>query len=630
MVTDAANGHVFVSSNFNTGGSDVAVLDESGNVVADIAGESNASGMVVNGGTLYVALCTGTAIDEISTTTLLKTGSISVPSGIFKFNDHGVPLSQCALAKAGGKLWFATGDGSGGAVLASVTLAAPHTLTTYPGLEAPGGLLTASGKPNELVVLGATVAVYDVSTSTPTLVSSHAAPSGCGGGSALSADGNTVYLPVSTGECATTFAQAFDVATFHAGAMYRGGGYVDAIAVSADGHVAVGSFGFIYNPGTTDVWVYPPGQATPNLTYAVGSPGAPGVARDGLMFNAAASRLFAVDDDPGAAPSVQMAVIDDPTKDESDLTISSTPVEPAVTTQTTLLGTLSFPDGASPAGLEVTLSADPASGPELPLGQATADASGNYSLVMPQGFPSTGVWTIRADYPGDSTHRLGFATQQITVVMIKPTITVTLSPKTIIAGRTATVKVLLTNVDPGTPVTITRTAGGVTSVLATAEIGNDLSYSTLVHPKQNTTYTATYAGDATHLPAKSVKQTLNVAPVITGALSGAYARNGSYRLFHYHASCASRASMCPLFSVRTIPNLAGKRVFAVVQQHTRRGWKSVVAFRKTLNKRSRATFNVRYANTTVIGHKYRLVAVYKGDTNHTAIAWGYWYFEITR
>jgi hypothetical protein len=106
-----------------------------------------------------------------------------------------------------------------------------------------------------------------------------------------------------------------------------------------------------------------------------------------------------------------------------------------------------------------------------------------------------------------------------------------------------------------------------------------------------------------------VKQTLNVAPVITGALSGAYARSGSYRLFHYHESCASRASICPLFSIRTIPNLAGKRVFAVVQQHTRRGWKSVVAFRKTLNKRSRATFNVRYANTTVIGHKYRLVAV---------------------
>ena len=630
MVMDAARGQVFASSNFNTGGSDVAVLDEAGSVVSDITGEPNASGMVVNGGTLYVALCTGTAIDEIDTTTLAKTGSISVPTGIFQFDDHYTPLAQCPLVEAGGRLWFATGDGSGGGpVLASLTLTVPHTLATYPGLVAPGGLLGASGKPNELVVLGSQIADYNVSTATPTLISSHA-EIGCGGEGALSQDGNTLYLPVSTGSDCTAY-QAFDVATFQPGATYPGGTKpVSAIAVSADGHVAVGSSEFAYNPGTTDVWVYPSGSSTPNLTYAVGSPADLGVAREGLMFNPDASRLFAVEDDPLPQPSVAMSVIDDPTKDESDLTVSSTPSKPVVVRPTTISGTLSFPDGASPAGRTISLSADPASGPGLPLGQVTTDASGNYSLVMAQGLPSAGVWTLRADYAGDTTHRLGFVTQQITVVNIQPTIALTLSRKTIIYGHAATLRVRMTNADPGTLVTITRTAGGVKRVLAEAEIGSDLSYSTLVHPKRNTVYTASYAGDATHLPAQSTKQTLNVAPIITGAFSGAYARSGNYRLFHYHSSCASRGSSCPLFLVRMIPNHAGKRVLLFLQQHTRRGWRSVVEWHKGLNAKSRATFNLRYGNTNVIGPEYRLVAVFKGDTDHAPVTWGYWYFKITQ
>src|SRR3989442_3223391 len=121
ILVDAANSHVFVSS---YGNSQIVVLDYSGTIVKTITGEAGAYGMALSGGTLYVALSTGGAIDRIDTTTLLETSPLV--SGIVHPTD---------LVLAGSRLWATSGNcGTWGAVsLVSVDpAAATPTVVPYP------------------------------------------------------------------------------------------------------------------------------------------------------------------------------------------------------------------------------------------------------------------------------------------------------------------------------------------------------------------------------------------------------------------------------------------------------------------------------------------------------------------
>jgi hypothetical protein len=68
----------------------------------------------------------------------------------------------------------------------------------------------------------------------------------------------------------------------------------------------------------------------------------------------------------------------------------------------------------------------------------------------------------------------------------------------------------------------------------------------------------------------------------------------------------------------------------VIEQHLASGWKAVASYRRKLNSHSTAVFPVRYGSASVIGKSYRLLAVYKGDPLHGGVAWGAWYFRITR
>jgi hypothetical protein len=79
-----------------------------------------------------------------------------------------------------------------------------------------------------------------------------------------------------------------------------------------------------------------------------------------------------------------------------------------------------------------------------------------------------------------------------------------------------------------------------------------------------------------------------------------------------------------------VPNHHGERVYMVIQQGTRKGWKSVAAYRKKMDTHSRATFPIAYTRRSVINVPFRIVAVFNGDRSNGAVAWGYWYFEITR
>jgi len=95
MVVDPMTGHVFISS---PDANAIVVLDYFANIVRTIPNEAGADGMVVSGSSLYVALTTAGAIDEISTTGLSRRRTLV--SGLEQPAD---------LVMAGGRLWTTTG-----------------------------------------------------------------------------------------------------------------------------------------------------------------------------------------------------------------------------------------------------------------------------------------------------------------------------------------------------------------------------------------------------------------------------------------------------------------------------------------------------------------------------------------
>jgi hypothetical protein len=171
IAVDDAHAHVFLSGGFNQGASTITVADAAGAQVGQIENEPGASGMVVVGSTLFVGLCGGGAIDLIDTATLTRTATVAAP--IASPSPAGyMPRRQCDLAAAGGRVWFASQAADGTPQMASIAVAAPHAVRTYPAMAVPTDMATTPSHPNLLLVsdadTGAGTKLYDVSASTPT------------------------------------------------------------------------------------------------------------------------------------------------------------------------------------------------------------------------------------------------------------------------------------------------------------------------------------------------------------------------------------------------------------------------------------------------------------------------------
>ena len=170
---------------------------------------------------------------------------------------------------------------------------------------------------------------------------------------------------------------------------------------------------------------------------------------------------------------------------------------------------------------------------------------------------------------------------------------------------------------------------GVKSLVGTHATNGDGDASFPLTPARRTLYTAVYAGDANHQASAAEGRTVTVQPHLTATISHGYTTLGGYHYYHYNGACPGRAAFCPLFVVTAFPNMAGQTVWAVVQERVGSTWKTAVSFHATLGTMSHATIKIRYANRAVIGHQFRVVAQYRGNTDWAAVAWGYWYFRVT-
>jgi hypothetical protein len=160
IVVDAATSQVFVSM---PAISTIAVLDFDGKIVATIAGEAGADGMVLDGSHLYVVASTAGSVDDIDTRTLTRTRTLAT----------GIP-GIAAIAAAAGSLWVVKALHDGVTFDRLVRISRTDGATTEdpnPNFVGdPVALRSDPGDPNVLFEFAANVvARLDVSTDPPTL-----------------------------------------------------------------------------------------------------------------------------------------------------------------------------------------------------------------------------------------------------------------------------------------------------------------------------------------------------------------------------------------------------------------------------------------------------------------------------
>lgn len=493
IVVDDAHQQVFLTGDASDGV--VLVTDTTGHVTKTFSGEAGAAGMVLSGGTLYVARCGTTSIDMIDAASLTKSGSIAVSQTI------GTP---CDLAKAGGRLWFDSSDH-----LASVTLDAAHTVTDF--ADATGGVLsTASGAPRLLLAnrgsfeYGSPFNLYDVAGPAPQLLSSKGTMTVAelmpDGASALTARLNQEGL--------------YEGPTPE---IYPGGSQYDfsppgfpdvaAIAITADGAHFAASTVTGYGP-TPWLSLFDHVAGYPLEPYAQLIEPDPVL---GMAFAADGSKLFVVE----RGTDTTMRVITGPLRPGTFIAVNQT--DSQIGDPYVYNATLGFSDGASPLGKTVTLTLTDPDGTQTSLGNATADAQGTLTKTLPDPFDRAGIWVLRTTYPGDANHQRFTRINAFRVNQRAVSLDIHVTPGALTAGTTATIGGTLildgTDTVAGRDVAVYATPpGGAETLLDTVQTDQAGAYAVNLPLGGGAwTFRAAYAGDIRYAPADSAHLDVSVS-----------------------------------------------------------------------------------------------------------------------
>ena len=492
IVVDDAHQQVFLTG--DAGDGVVLVTDTTAHVTKMFSGEAGAAGMVLDGGTLYVARCGTTTIDMIDAASLTKSGSIVVSQAIG---------SPCDLAKAGGRLWFNSSDH-----LVSVTLDAAHTVTAF--ADATGGVLsTASGAPGLLLAnrgsfeYGSVFYLYDIAGPGPQLLSSK--------GSMTVAE----LMPDGASALTTRLNQE-GIYEGPTPEIYPGGSQYDfsppgfpdvaAIAITADGaHFAASS-----------VTGYGPTPWLSLFEHVAGYPLEPYaqlVEPDpvlGMAFAADGSKLFVVEH----GTDTTMRVITGPLRPGTFIAVNQS--DSQIGDAYDYNATLRFSDGASPLGKSVTLTMTDPNGTQTSLGNATADAQGTLVKTLSDPFDRAGIWVLRSTYPGDPNHQRFTSINAFRVNQRAASLDIHVTPGALTAGTTATIGGTLTldgtDSVAGRDVAVYATPpGGAETLLDTVQTDQAGAYA-IQRPLGGGAWSfrAAYAGDVRYAPADSAHLSVSV------------------------------------------------------------------------------------------------------------------------
>lgn len=378
VALDETHGHLFVST--GPGRDQVLVTDLSGAPVRTLSGLAGASGLLVDGPTLYVALADAHAVAAVDTGTLTETARWAVPEG----------LCPRDLTGTAGKVVFTADDCTSGSHSARLAALVPGTgaVALTDGTVGSDPVIAANAASDGLVALAETYAQPSV-LQTFSVAGDVPVATGAAGDAqpitdlAMAPDAKSVFVSGQNG-----YQVPLDALTY--------GRYLTPSAVaawSADGSLVTAS------GGTATVWP----AAGPATSSGVNAPSGTEASHGRLVVDATAATAWVV--------STGLAGTDPPVLVRYDLrptgtrwvTSSSRIVVPAYTTAT--LRADAYVDGqAVPDGVRMVVLVDQPDGTSTT--QVYYTQGGGITLSL---FPPPGVTRYRFSYYDDASRQVAYA-----------------------------------------------------------------------------------------------------------------------------------------------------------------------------------------------------------------------------
>lgn len=608
MVVDGTHQRVFISD--PTAGQ-VLVTDYAGKVVGTVGSLPGVRGLELSpdSSTVYAAVGDADAIVAIDTATATEAHRYSTGTADPQY-----------LAETGGKIWFGYGgaaEGNIGSLDLSgtdpvVTLKQAPTNAWYsaPMLDASAGApgTLVAGAPGQSPVV---LAVYDVSSGTPSQTAYAFDPGSTGGGNlmdmAVTPDGKDVV----TASGAPYYQAVYKLADLSKDGKYVTNPYPNAVDIAPNGNVAAGTD----SSSEADVHLFKPGTSLPLKEYTFDGALTP----RGLAWAPDGSKVFALSENH------TLYVYDDPTKASSTLTADA-PDTGTRGTALTVTGALTSP-AAFPAGTTVSVTrTDDESPAGKALGTATVAADGTYSFQDTP--PAGGKVTYTVTYAGDADHAGATATDAVTVAKTAATLTLNNNLKVYSYGSDVTFTAHLGTTYKNRTVEIWADPYGADKPNALVKKGTvdaNGNLTATVHLTRDAKVSARFTGD-TRYAAKTTTNTVYTKVSVSTSLSGAYktatAWNQKYYYFHQ--------SKDPVHNT-TMTMYPGRKYQLQVQRYYDGAWHTTHTEYFALDTYGKDS--VTLDGTPPIGPRFRIRSSYIDTTsgdNVNATTYGGWkYFVFT-
>lgn len=351
-----------------------------------------------------------------------------------------------------------------------------------------------------------------------------------------------------------------------------------------------------------------------------------------------ATGRFTVADDPGTAGwftyrlSFEGDLTHQPGANEVSTTIS--PYAPALTlkapTAATRGAALSFGAvlGAGPygSGETVTVTHTDAAHTTTPVTwTAPVAADGTITVKDTPSIGGANAYTV--SYAGDTSHRAATASAIVQVSRATTSLSVAANASTYTYGATATVTAHLGTTYNGRTASLYATpAGGKKTLVKTGTVDSKGNLTATYKLVNNTTFTASYAGDYRYAPAtatRTVSDQVKVAQALSGYYTTTTYSGTTYRVYHHTAQ--------PTATTTVSPNKSGQCVHFQVQQYYSGAWHTLsTSGCFTLGSKSAVAAHLSLSHA--VNQKFRVRSEYVHSSKDTTnvSTWGGWQYLTVR
>jgi hypothetical protein len=601
VVVDGVHQRVLIS---DPAGDKIVATTYDGTVVASHpVNNPTTLALSADSGQLYATSPDGLAIFALDTGTLAQTAKYPT-GGVTPFD----------VAVAGGKLWF-TYSGNLGSVDLSAETPAAALAQGGTGWQGSAELASAAADVNRLGIAAYDrISILDVADGTAKTVATTDTFDPIAD-MAISPDGTTIAT-VTPGDYVVTLRDAEDLGAKRTLPIEA---YPEAVDIATDGTIVGGSFSW-YSP---DLHIFTPDGTAMVRQYDFpntgNSSGADELQQRGVAFEPDGTRLFAISKNTFDAFSLRTYT--EPKKSLPALKLAG-PAKATRAKPLTVTGTLTA-SVPLPAGTPVTVTRTDLESPSgKALGTRTTGTNGTFTITDTP--PAGGKVTYRASYAGDANHSAVAASKAIEVSRTAVTLSLKRPGAAVKYGATVSVTATLGKTYKNKTVEIWADPYGSDQkrrLVKRGTVNSKGNLSASLKLTRNTTFTATFAGDA-RTAAKTVSGVVSTKTKVSLTLAKHYktAKIGSTKYKYFHKKTAARFTS-------TLPVYGKRKVYMQVQYYSGGKWRTWgTGYFSTSGGRAVASLDGSHD----VGVKLRVRAGYRkggsGDTINATTYTSYSYF----